>query len=105
VRYKYSAFLCLFVGSLEYTTSSVLETDVFEEPQGALAWLQKPKTVRKREEVVERVNRGPWNGAEIGKKKGGQVLRTGDQRSRFRPPPTIRLVFKIKISNPNTRID
>jgi hypothetical protein len=54
------------VNSLEHTTSSVMETDVFEEPQGALAWLQKPKTVRRREEIVERVNRGLWQGAELG---------------------------------------
>lgn len=38
-----------------------------EEPQGALAWLHKPRTVRRMEERLERIDRGLWNGAEIGK--------------------------------------
>jgi hypothetical protein len=56
------------VCSIAYTTSSMVEMDVFEEPKGSMAWFQKPKTVRKKEEVLERVDRGDWRGSEIGER-------------------------------------
>ena len=37
-----------------------------EEPQGALAGLQKPRTVRRVEETVERAERADWRGSELG---------------------------------------
>jgi hypothetical protein len=46
----------------------MVEMDVFEKPKGSMAWFQKPKTVRKKEEVLERVDRGDWRGSEIGER-------------------------------------
>ncbi len=34
---------------------------------GVLGWFQKPRTVSRREEVRQRVERGDWHGSEIGK--------------------------------------
>jgi hypothetical protein len=62
------------VCSIAYTTSSMVEMDVFEEPKGSMAWFQKPKTVRKKEEVLERVDRGDWRGSEIGERDLGAVF-------------------------------
>ena len=54
------------LSSIAYTTSTLVEREVVEEPQGALAWLQKPRTVRRVEETVERAERADWRGSELG---------------------------------------
>jgi hypothetical protein len=52
--------------SLAYTTTSLVEREVTEIRGGVLGWFQKPRTVNRREEVRQRVERGEWHGSEIG---------------------------------------
>jgi len=44
-----------------------MEREVTETRGGVLGWFQKPRTVSRREEVRQRVERGDWHGSEIGK--------------------------------------
>ncbi len=46
---------------------------------GVLGWFQKPRTVSRREEVRQRVERGDWHGSEIGRQHVSFLVQSARQ--------------------------